>query len=296
MDLCKKHKEWRGKVMTSSMINYLKAAKAYDDFFYMLYDAMRNAIPKAQLSKSGAYVWRAYRIDSYRFLAKNQYYCEIYHHNPQVLKFQESFQYKGTYRYFIMKQSNLKEEGFFHLSRDEQLEFLEKFVVDGEDKAIRWQISTKRKEEVPKEFQNGTDSLRNEFKESYSISRIPEEFLEFLPLQDKFFSFLVKAITKASKVVLAKEVSLLPNASWFNWDFRGYRMKFITSSGDVPEGPSDYTWRIYYKEPNRLQCEYNKTDKHPRIHPFIMDGSFLTSSEEEQAEKLYQYATEVLRR
>ncbi len=49
---------------------YLQGMDSLNDFFEMLYSAMRTVMPEARISTTGAFVWRGYRIDEYEGLSQ----------------------------------------------------------------------------------------------------------------------------------------------------------------------------------------------------------------------------------
>lgn len=276
--------------MTQSTSRYLQAMQALNDFYAILYQSMLSAMPEALLSATGAYVWRGYRIDSFKNLASCQYYCQIYPESPSFLVFQESYQYKGKYYHHVQKQIDLLEERFFLKSLDEQLSYSTDFVRLASNTATIWQDSEDRKTVVPKDYLSGTNINRHKLKGKFFLNQVPDDFIYAFPMQDRLFQLLIPGIRQACETVLSKKVDLLPNASWYNWDFRGYRMKFLDSSGEKPRGPSDYVWRIYYKEPAFLTCERYKGKDYPEIPPFHLSPDFLSASEQEQSERLHQFA------
>jgi hypothetical protein len=68
--------------MANNTETYIRGMEAINNFYVMLYQAMKSAMPTAQVSKTGAYVWRGYQINAFEGLAPNLYFCEIYPGNP----------------------------------------------------------------------------------------------------------------------------------------------------------------------------------------------------------------------
>jgi len=273
---------------------YLPAMHALNSFYDMLYDALLTAMPEATFSTSGAFVWRGYRIDSFKTLAINQYYCLISAESPKSLVFKESFQYRGKYRDFIKGEVDLLAKGFFERNSVEQKEFLSNFIAKAADISLSWQDSEERLKEVPQEFQSGKKNFRHKFKGKYTINHVTEDLIYAFPAQDKIFQLLIPGIHKACEKTLSKKVELIPNAHWCNWDFRGYRMKFLDANGKKPTGPSDFVWRIYHKEPTQLICERFIGKDYPTIPAFDLSLDFLSASEPEQSERLYQFVLKSL--
>lgn len=264
---------------------YLPAMRALNNFYPMLYDALITAMPEAAFSTSGAYVWRGFRVDSYKSLAINQYYCQIDPKYPKFLVFKESYKSKGRYYDFIMRRVDLLDEGFFNRNCEGQQKFLVDFITRAAQYALTWQHSEERLQQKSLEYPQGKPSFRQIFEEKYTIKEVSEDFIHAFPAQDQCFQLLCRGIEKA-----CGKVFLIPNAHWSNWDFRGYRMKFLDASGKKTPGPSKYVWRIYYKQPAHLTCERYNIKNYPNIPPFHLSQEFLSSSEEEQAESLYQFA------
>lgn len=266
---------------------YLPAMRALNNFYLMLYDALITAMPEAKFSKSGAYVWRGFRVDSYKSLATNQYYCQVDPDRPKMLVFKESFQVRGKYRDYIMAEVDLLDAGFFNGSCEEQQKFLVDFIAKAAQSSLIWQDSKDRLDAFVKfpKYLYGTNNFRQIFEEKYSVKKVQEDFIHAFPAQDQCFILLGRGIEKA-----CGKVHLIPNAHWCNYDFRGYRMKFLDASGEPLPGPSKYVWRIYYQQPAHLTCERYNIKNYPNIPPFHLSQGFLSSSEEEQAESLYQFA------
>lgn len=281
--------------MTKVTPEYLPAMKALNDFYAMLYQAMLSAMPDVKISTTGAYGWRGYRIDLYQSLAINQYYCQFYPHEPNVLLFKESFNFKGKYQNPFVIKKDLHEAGFFSMIQLEQLSFLTDFVQTAAEQALIWQESEERKNIVPEEFLMGKPIRRRELKVEISFKKVPEVFLRAFPMQDHFFKLLASAIEKACKEVFQREADLHENNNWQNWEFRGYRMKIRKTTGEIPKGSSDFTWRIYFDSPDLLNCELYKGRGYSAILPFHLDIDFLSASEQEQSEHLYQYALQALK-
>ncbi len=281
--------------MTNITSQYLPAMNALNNFYAMLYDALSLEMPDGFLSTTGAYVWRGYRIDSYKNLAACQYYCQIYSDDPEILLFQESFLTKGHYfHHELGRVINLVEEDFFSKVREDQLYFLRDFVKSALSEALIWQDSEERKVIVPKKFISGGKINRHKLNGKKSFEKVSEDFIHAIPMQKGIFDLLCKAIRSASESIYSKKVQLRPNASWYNFDFRGYRMKFINPQGKASVGPSDYVWRIYFKEPNILSCENKNKYDSPPMPSFQISKEFLSGSEVEKLERLTQYTTQCL--
>jgi len=77
--------------MNELTYKYLDGMQAINHFFEMLYTAIQDVMvkredkPKALISKSGAWVWRSYRIDDYGELARGQYYFQISPNDDKIL-------------------------------------------------------------------------------------------------------------------------------------------------------------------------------------------------------------------
>src|SRR5687767_6777812 len=115
---------------------YMRGMNDINSFYSMLYTAMRTSMPDAQISQSGAYVWRGYRIDAFRNLAQGQYYCQIYPDQPGILMLQEGYLdashrggekekklgiKAGHYYYPFTETIDLRRTRFFEFKQDEQL-------------------------------------------------------------------------------------------------------------------------------------------------------------------------------
>ena len=127
-------------------------------------------------------------------------------------------------------------ENFFGLSIQNQIKSLTNFITTSSYEAMGWQVSDDRARIVPKSLLLGKYNIPQLPDTKYTITHIPELLLEAYPLQDKLFSLLKNAVEKASDSLFNKKVELIPNASVFNWDFRGWRMKFKDSFGKTQKG------------------------------------------------------------
>ena len=267
---------------------------AHNAFYALLYDVMLAMMPGVKLSTTGAYMWRGFRIDSYKNLAANQYYCQISHERPHTLEFKESFKYRGKYQHPYRKPLDLCEANFFEKNLPEQRKSLEDFISGAVSESLLWQDSPERKEQVPLELQAGKKIFRHKYTDHYPIQQVSKDFTLALPMQHHFFQMLRDAITIAGREVLIFGIDLKVNANWCNWGFRGYRQKTLLPDGKLPPGPSQYFWRIDFKNPALLICEKNKGVERPVIPAFQITPSFLSASEPEQKDQLYQYALRCL--
>ena len=274
---------------------YLPAMYSLNDFYSMLYQSLRDALPGAFLSTSGAYVWRGYRIDSYKNLATCQYYCLIYTAYPDSLLFEESYHYRSKYCTPFKRTMVLGKDNFFGLSIENQIKSIINFIRSASYEALGWQISDERQKTVPKSLLLGKNNPPQWPESKYTITHVPELMLQAYPLQDKLFSLLQLAIEKASEMLFHQKVEIFPNASSFNWDFRGLRMKFKDSVGKTQEGASEYVWQIYFKDPSLIQCDKYDDEDFPFIPPFKINKSFLAAPENEQIDSLTQFACESLK-
>ena len=273
---------------------YLPAMNALNDFYEMLYEAMQTAMPTALLSKSGAYVWRGYRIDQYQNLALNQYYCQL---NPtgdsHILVFKESFydeSVPGHYRDVPMGTLNFSQEGFFSRDREGQLARLTEFISTCAREAVRWQDDERRLSVVPAQNRTGYEVRRHERGPVGHYNKVTEDLLQAFPMQNRIFDLLNPAIIAACQQVCAVTPVLRANISVFNWGFRGFRMWM----GEV-DGACDFVWRIYYERPSMITFERNKGKSYYIVkHRFEMNHDFLSAPEAQQNELLGHFAREAL--
>lgn len=265
---------------------YLLGMKAINSFFYMLYAAMQESMPGAMISKNGAYVWRGYRIDSYRELAYGQYYCQIYPcDNPEVLIFQESYidaSHKasamekerkiknGQYYYPFRESDDLYRARFFKFTKEEQYAFLKSFVAGAAEKALIWQQSEARKKLTGTGFQKGNKPRRNPMKDALTYEQVGEEYLQVWTYQSEFFKKLENAMNQVSGKQWVR-----PNANIYNFGFRGLRLK--TKSSSVTS-----RWIIAFEKPGLLQVK--NLNVKPDPYDFVKRRFFDMSSEEQDRE------------
>lgn len=289
--------------MSEITATYLEAMQAFNDFFEMLYYVMCEVLLEAKLSKTGAFVWRGYRIDEYRELAKRQYYCLVYPNSPEILIFEESYkdvQKSGDerYQYPFRLYLNLSKCSFFVLDKVEQKELLAGFIRFAAQAALTWQQSEGRRAVVPSEFLHGFETPRNPREPAVRINQVPSAYVKSLPLQTQLLEMLAAAIKEVIPELpqpFSQGVDLRPNAQWRNWHFRGYRMKILTVDGSRPAGPTPYLWRIYHEHPSTISVlgyDGEVTDEIERFD--LKKGSFFDAEKSEQFEMIKSFVGRVL--
>jgi len=276
---------------------YLKGAQSFNHFFSMVYQAMIECMPEVEISGSGAWVWRGYRIDSYKNLAKGLFYCQIYTHDPNILMFKESYKnekyksldpldikYKikdGGYYHPFWSTLNLFQSRFFLLKTSEQYDLIRNFVSYASKQALIWQDSETRSRPdiTSKKYLSGNEKIQKNILSVFSeYDRVTSDYLKFIPMQNDLFSNLIDRV----KIKLDGNYKWLrPNAHWMNWDFRGYRLKIF--SGDS----ADFVWKIYYEKPENLVAISND-DKNKKESPYfdIKLTEYFDKNNEEQNQLL----------
>ena len=275
---------------------YLNGMRSFNDFFECLYAAMSEAMPGAALSDNGAYVWRGYRIDSYKDLAYGQYYCQIYlpdgEHlsqkglitKVQTLIFQEGYneyhkplyprdkEYginSGDYYYPFSLKLQLYPARFFLMSAEEQYTFLLNFIDYASRQALAWQRSAARTSVTSTDRLSGKMPLHSRHRSSHPFEHVTADFLDAFYLQHQLLKpggDLVQAINKTGPDIVGRKVLWLrPNAHPKNWDFRGWRLKF---DGLNPDPHADYRWEILYNSPEKLICFHYDGNKKTKLGHF----------------------------
>ena len=163
--------------MRSKTSIYTNSAKAFNNFFSMLHLAMLESMPGVDISGSGAWVWRGYRIDSYQKLAKGLFYCQIYTEKPNILIFQEVYRYPqyrpieprdkeyeikdGDYYHPFRLTLDLYKSRFFTFTEREQYEVLRNFISYASSQSLVWQNSEARArpEITSSEFLYGNEKI-----------------------------------------------------------------------------------------------------------------------------------------
>jgi len=276
--------------------DYLASMEAFHNFFEMLHDAMLVSLPRALLSKTGAFVWRGYRVDDYRELAQSQYYCLVRAWtgtDPNVLLFTESYLHKGRYHFPFERSFDLVSTGFLQLDKAEQKSRLVEFVSGAATDALDWQKSSERVQVVPPELLKGKRCGRNPKDSVTRYDRVAREPANVYKAQDTLFRMLGESIQS----VLAQErVVLRPNSQWRNWDFRGYRMRLHPPEGSKPGGPIPYRWVIYYDIPSVIFLQHYDGQTVERIASLeLKRTSFFDLEGDEQFEVIRSFAQEGLR-
>lgn len=291
--------------MTNLNDTYLNGAKAFNNFYSMLHLAMLESMPDVEISGSGAWVWRGYRIDSYKDLAKGLFYCQIYTSDPNILMFKESYQFSkykpidprdkkykikdGRYYHPFWMTLDLYKSRFFLFTASEQYAILRNFVSYASSQSLIWQKSEvrARPDITSKEFLHGNEKVSpNYISRPSGYDQVSIDYLSVLPLQEKLFGKFKGIVSSAFD---NKFKWFRPNAHWSNWDFRGYRLKI--SSGDS----ADYVWEIHYNEPEKLTCYSYENNERKREGYFdIRSTKYFDQTDEQQSLLLKEFVKNTL--
>jgi len=301
--------------MTTKSEEYLLGMKSVNSFFAMLDDAMRFALPGAQYSKSGAYVWRGYQINKYDELAPNLYYVQIYpgdpltftddsgrisnagrelvfmesyedpHHKP-VDEFEEPLCVKtGSYYYPFQVSLDLYRSRFFLLNKEEQYKYLKYFIKYAAQSALLWQKSESRKNVTNTSFLNGKSSFYD-LVHLQDYDQVDLNFMTVWNKQQYLFDLLVNLLNELVPSILCKEVEWIRfNSSVRNFDFRGYRLKLVDG---IDDDAADYLWAIYFDKPAILKCQYMENKK--TIYTYdLVDHRFFDLDVDQQKSELSKF-------
>lgn len=307
---------------TTKTDQYLLGMRAINNFYAMLYKAMREALPEAQLSKSGAYVWRGYQVNQYKELAPNQYYCEVYPGDPlqfevdngciaafncRELVFQESYQEyahrpidefehklgikTGNYHYPFRISLDLYRSRFFLFDLAEQYEILINFIAYAANQALVWQRSDLRTRLTNEKFLHG-QATEVSMAPTSEFDRVPIDFLSVWQQQNTLFDLVESLLQENVPSILGKNVEWIRrNRNRSNFDFRGLRLKLKDDGND---GASDYLWAIYYEQPEVLGC-YTMEDKKVINTYNLISNTFFDLNEEQQKQSLVDFIDRTLR-
>jgi hypothetical protein len=246
--------------------DYLKGMRAINSFYSMVYTAMRETMVGAQISTSGAYVWRGFRIDDYKGLANGQYYFQIYPEKPEILLMQESYidadhqvspidkkhgVKSGSYYYPFTVTTDLLRTRFFQMSKEEQFEYLKLFVCHASEKALFWQNSDARTKDVKPPFLHGRKPRKIAVRIPGTFDQVGVEFLRAWKYQDHLFGKVLKPILES----VPECEWARPNANVQNFAFRGLRMKRKTL-------PDTLRWSIYFDDPHLLKFQVHGGQHH----------------------------------
>lgn len=246
---------------------YIDGSIALNNLFDMMHMALLASMPGVQISGSGAYVWRGYRIDKYNDFPKGLFYLQISPSNPNYLIFKESYKYppykaldsrdehqKGEYRikdgqYYhpFGVTLNLYLARFFLLSPVEQYDLIRNFVSYASEQALIWQKSQARARPnvTHKQFLHGNLGIKqNRLKAPASYGAVSLNYLTVFTQQDELFEKLKQAIYNK---LGGNYVVLVPNAHWTHWHFRGYRL-------GIESRHADFWWKIHYTAFDKLEC------------------------------------------
>lgn len=286
---------------------YINGANAFNSFFNMLHLAILESMPDVVLSGNGASVWRGYRVDAYKDLAKGLFDCEIYTSDPKILIFQEGYHYskykpidprdqenqiKATPYYYPFRISlDLYRCRFFLFTALEQFQLLRNFVSYASSQALIWQHSEvrSRPEITSKEFLQGSESLSmNPVGRPSSYGQVSVDYLDFIKLQEILFEQLKSIVLSACE---GKYEWFRPNANWRNWDYRGYRLKLSGSNA------ADYVWKIKYAEPEKLAYSSSENiASKPEAYLDLLSTQYFDQSNEIRESLLHELVKNTLSR
>jgi hypothetical protein len=271
--------------------SYQVGMRGFNDFFEMLFDTTLMACRGIALSNTAAYGWRGFRIDHYKDLAFSQYFLYIYTQNPNLLLLLEEYN-DGRYHYPWQAHPvfDLKLNGFYQMTKIQQKNVLVDFIAQAVNQALEWQGSDQRRELLPARFLHGHETSSNNLPMRAIYEKIPPETSLSTILQNQLFEALSQIIRSEVQARLGRQVVLEPNTNWFNWEFRGLRMKICAEDGSVPAGPFPHTWRIYYRQPAAIRFESHRGE-----HTLAMDnGGFFFLNAKHQSEWLTWFVRQSL--
>ncbi len=278
---------------------YIRGMGAINHFYSMLYSAMREAIPDAQISQSGAYVWQGFLIDSYKELAYSQFSCQIYPGIYRFLIFQESYLddkrkatdfeiqhgiMQGRYYYPFSYRTDLIWTRFFDFNKGEQFSFLKNFVASAAEMALLWQKSEARAKVTRMEFLQGEAdkhisvpvTVRNRYE------KVGGEFLQAWEFQRSLFDRLDPILRQ----IIDKENDdewVRPNASVYHFGQRGLRLKskmFDQTS----------RWSLFFDEPEKLKFHRPKGRDWERNNSYhLVEHNYFDLSPDEQTKQLKDF-------
>lgn len=270
--------------------SYIRGMNDVNNFYGMLYAAMRASMPGAQISQSGAYVWRGYRIDAFQTLAHGQYYCQIYPDRPGILMLQEGYLdakhrgeekekklgiKAGQYYYPFTETIDLRRTRFFEFNQEEQLGFLGSFIDGALQKALIWQQSNVRQKVTNSKFQHGKIPRLIRVRVPDAFGRVGEDFLAAWEYQRLLWQTLINILNQVPNREWVR-----PNASIHNFGFRGLRLKLISSS-------QTSRWSIYFNEPDRIRFQIPKGKRNSYS---LIENKYFDLTANEQGTQLREFA------
>ena len=279
--------------MLSQKINssYVTGMIGFNDLFEMLFDSLLRSCRGITLSNMACFGWRGFRIDQYQDLARNQFTFQIETTHPKILTLKEAYHdVRYHYPWDEHPQFDLELNGFFEKTKKEQRELLVEFTFQAIEQANEWQRSDLRKTRIPAQYLDGRSASSYNLQVRAIYEQIPPETLQSVLIQNQIFLTLDEAIRGEVQARMDRKVELEPNTSWYNWDFRGLRMKICDPDGLTPPGPYQYFWRIYYRQPAIIRFE---TENWQWIMS-LDDVEFVTLNLKQQTEWLILFVRQAL--
>ena len=254
--------------MRISASEYRLGIQSLHNLMDMLYTALVEVMPSADLARTGAHGWRGYQIRKYRDLAGGHFFCQIYLDEPNILLLEEFYNYGGFF-YPWRIDNDLLQGDFFKVDAVRQKALLVRFIKEAVDQALQWQNSEKRSEIVPAKVLKGSDyDTETHLDLPETLRSVSCLYIEALHQQTNLLNLLWKQVS-----TLAPEVGLHKPYLKYNqsgWDYRGLWMKLRTTEPDdiIPEGSFPYKWKLEYSDPTKLLFDGTETtytldlDKH----------------------------------
>lgn len=276
--------------MTTKTETYVLGMQSINHFYSMLHAAMREVMPDAEFSQTGAFVWMGYQIDSYKELARGLYCCQIYPGNPRELLFQEGyfddkrkaseFEKKqgimqGRYHYPFSDGVDLIRTRFFDFNKEEQFDFSKSFVSGAVERALIWQKSEARKKVTSAKFLEGNSPRPIPVLMEKTYEKVGMDFLQAWEFQNSLLGTLQGVLS-----LFPGKEWVRPNASIYNFGCRGMRLKFSASAETT-------RWSIFFADADRLKFEIPNKRKNSYN---LIEHNYFDLPADEQKKELTNFA------
>lgn len=249
--------------MKTTISEYKRGITSLHNLMDLLYVALLEVMPSAELARVGAYGWRGYVVRSYKNLAPGHFFCQMNNQSPTTLLMEEFCNFGGRMFYPWRVDIDLLQTNFFERDVDGQKAIIVDFYQEAVRNALEWQESAKRRTIVPEKIWNGKKYVTTpNIDYPKAVYRVSREYISAIVQQDNLLSLLREVIENRARALGMPKPFLKYNT--VGWKYRGFWMKLRTSEPEdiEPEGSFPYHFKIdLYNHPEILRYQHDGEEK-----------------------------------